>query len=143
MGAQGVPEPSLDGKRAGRAWLASVLVGIGLALVGLVGFYLGIYFALGAQPVLSGLTMFGLVPLVSLLTGWLLRPRFSSHWVKWTLITAGLAVVAQVVLAGIIVTATGSLGLFSRVGLLAVLQQTLGVPFALAGSWLAGRSGRR
>jgi len=142
MTTSGLPEPSPDKTRGWPVWLPSALTGIGLALFGLFGFYLGIFFALGAQPMLAGLAMFALVPLVSLLAGWLLRPRFRGEWVKWTLITAGIAVAAEVVQAMIIFTALGNPEMISRVGLFAVLQQALGVPFALVASWLAGRSGR-
>jgi len=120
----------------------ATLVGVGLALLGLVGFYFGIYLALGGQPVLSGLVMFGLVPLVSLAAGWLLRPRFGASWVKWTLVAFAVAAIAEV-LAAVIVGLLGNPGLISRVGLLGVLQQALGLPFALVAAWLAGRSGRR
>lgn len=134
--------PNAGTRRETPAWLVATLVGIGLALLGLVGFYFGIYLALGGQPVLSGLVMFGLVPLVSLAAGWLLRPRFGASWVKWTLVAFAAAAIAEV-LAAVIVGLLGNPGLISRVGLLGVLQQALGLPFALVTAWLAGRSGRR
>ena len=131
------------GRRDGPNWLTAALVGIGLGLFGLVGFYFGIYFALGGQALLSGLVMFGLVPLLSLVAGWLLRPRFGAAWLTWILVTFGVAVVAELLQAFIIFAVMGNSGMLSRVGLLAVLQQVLGLPFALLSAWLAGRSSKQ
>ena len=134
--------PDAPRRRGVPAWLVVTLMGVGLASLGLAGFYFGIFLALGGQAVLSGLIMFGLVPLASLVAGWLLRPRFGVSWVKWTLVAFAVAAIAEV-LAAVIVGLLGNPGLISRVGLLGVLQQAVGLPFALVAAWLAGRSGRR